>query len=78
MVLCAPALNRPAAARLTLDRLPPTRVIHGMQDDVVPHEVSLPFGERLITVNDGHRLKNNMKTILTVVFDLQLQLEKLG
>ncbi len=74
MVLCAPALHRPAAQELTYTELPPLAVIHGDQDDVVPLEVSLPFGHQLTIVRDGHRLSDNLPLILRAVFDLQLQL----
>jgi pimeloyl-ACP methyl ester carboxylesterase len=75
LLLCAPALNWPAAKGLDLSKLPPTWVIHGSDDDVVPHRYSLPFGERLLSVKDGHRLANSLPLILKSVFELQLQLE---
>lgn len=43
LVLCAPALHRGAAHNLDFDHLPPTRVIHGRADTVVPLAVSLPL-----------------------------------
>jgi pimeloyl-ACP methyl ester carboxylesterase len=75
MVLCAPALNWPEANGLDLSNLPPTHVIHGTYDDIVPYSVSIPFGERLISVKDGHRLADSLPLILKSVFELQLQLE---
>jgi alpha-beta hydrolase superfamily lysophospholipase len=75
MVLCAPALNWPAAKGLDFHSLPPTQVIHGIHDDIVPHSVSLPFDKRLLLVDDDHRLTNSLPHILTAVFNLQLQVE---
>ncbi|MCW8858880.1 MAG: alpha/beta hydrolase [Deltaproteobacteria bacterium] len=74
MVLCAPAIHRPAAEALNLDNLPPTTVIHGTQDEVVPFAASKPFGKRLIAVADDHRLSNSMTEILRAVFEMQLTL----
>ncbi len=74
MVLCAPAIHRPAATDLNLNDLPPTIVIHGTQDDIVPVEASQPFGDRLITVDDDHRLANSMEEILRAVFAMKLKL----
>ncbi len=74
LVLCAPAIHRPAAGKLDLNNLPPTIVIHGTRDDVVPVEASQPFGNRLIKVDDDHRLSNSKKEILQAVFDIKLGL----
>ena len=76
MVLCAPAIHRPAAKNLDLQQLPPTIVIHGTQDSVVPFTCSKVFGERLIAVDDDHRLSNSITAILQAVFDLKLALKK--
>ncbi len=74
MVLCAPAIHRPAAIGLDLEKLPPTIVIHGTEDTVVPFACSSVFGERLIAVDDDHRLSNSMPEILRAAFDLKLRL----
>ncbi|MCF6266787.1 MAG: alpha/beta hydrolase [Desulfuromusa sp.] len=78
LVLCAPAIHRPAATGLDLNHLPPTIVIHGTQDTVVPIATSLPFGKRLIKVEDDHRLSQSMADILRAVFDLKLTLSGLS
>jgi pimeloyl-ACP methyl ester carboxylesterase len=64
LLLCAPALHRPAAAGLSADRLPPTVIIHGTQDAVVPIEASRQFGPPLIEVDDDHSLKNSLPLIV--------------
>ena len=74
MVLCAPALTRPAAANLDLTRLPPTYVIHGTRDEVIPLEVSRRFGDNLIVVADDHRLGKSLPVILRTVFELKMNL----
>ncbi len=74
LVLCAPALHRSAAAGLNLNTLPTTVVIHGNRDDVVPLEASLDFGERLLVVDDDHRLSNSIPKLLRAVFEMQLEL----
>jgi len=74
LVLCAPAIHRPAAANLDLDNLPTTVVIHGTLDKVVPLNVILPFEDRLIKVEDDHRLSNSMTEILRAVFEMKLSL----
>lgn len=76
LVLCAPAIHRPSAKNLDLHKLPPTVVIHGTEDDVVPLEVSRPFGKRLIIVDDDHRLSKSMAEILRAVFEIKLQLSE--
>lgn len=75
LVLCAPAIHRPAAQGLDYDRLPPTIVIHGRQDDVVPFAASRVFGERLRAVDDDHRLSRSMAAILKAVGELRDQLD---
>lgn len=74
LVLCAPAIHRPTAVNLDFNNLPPTLVIHGTQDNVVPLEASYPFGDRLIKVDDDHRLSNSMAEILRAVFEMKLKL----
>lgn len=74
MVLCAPAIHRPAARNLNLQQLPPTTVVHGTGDSVVPFACSKVFGERLIAVDDDHRLSYSITEILQAVFDLKLEL----
>lgn len=74
LVLCAPAIHRTAAEELDLNNLPPTIVIHGTRDEVVPLEASRPFGKRLIEVDDDHRLSNSMPEILRAVFEIKLTL----
>jgi len=77
MVLCAPAIHRPAAKDLDVEKLPPTIVIHGRADTVVPFSCSAVFGKRLIAVDDDHRLSNSMPVILRAVFDMKLSLARL-
>ncbi|MFK5925550.1 MAG: alpha/beta hydrolase [Desulfuromusa sp.] len=77
LVLCAPAINRPAATGLDLNKLPPTIVIHGTQDNVVPIDASQPFGEKLIKVDDNHQLSHSMADILHAVFEIKLKLSNL-
>jgi len=74
MVLCAPALHRPETPAFDYAGLPPTRVIHGSRDDVVPPASSLRFGARLTLVDDDHRLASSMEIILREVFELRLRL----
>lgn len=76
MVLCAPAIHRPAAKILNVEELPPTIVIHGRADTVVPFSCSAVFGKRLIAVDDDHRLSNSMPVILRAVFDIKLGLAR--
>jgi len=76
LVLCAPAIHRPAAKHLDVENLPPTIVIHGTADTVVPFSCSAVFGERLIAVDDDHRLSNSMPEILRAVFDVKLGLAR--
>ncbi len=74
LVLCAPAIHRPAAKQLDFKRLPPTIVIHGTRDDVVPFSASRVFGDRLIAVDDDHRLSRNMAAIIQAVDELRTTL----
>lgn len=76
MVLCAPAIHRPAAKTLNFETLPPTTVIHGTGDDVVPFAVSQVFGERLIPVDDDHRLSNSLAEIVRRVREMKQELER--
>src|SRR6056297_928494 len=76
MVLCAPAIHRPAAKNLDFEKLHPTIVIHGTADTVVPFDCSSVFGKRLIAVDDDHRLSNSMPEILRAVFDMKLGLAR--
>lgn len=76
LVLCAPALHRPETPAIAPDRLPPTRVIHGSRDEVVPPQTSLIFGSRLQLVDDDHGLTGSLAAILTAVFELKLILMK--
>ncbi len=78
MVLCAPALHRPAGESLSYAELPPLTVIHGAQDDVVPLGVSRRFGDDLVMVQDGHRLADSIPVILQAVFDMQMRLAGLA
>lgn len=71
MVLCAPAIHRPETPAFDYDNLPPTTVIHGTNDDVVPFAASEVFGERLISVDDDHRLSESMEVILEAVEELK-------
>ncbi|MEA3465203.1 MAG: alpha/beta hydrolase [Thermodesulfobacteriota bacterium] len=75
LVLCAPALHNEAAQGLTAESLPPTVVIHGRQDDVVPIESSRCFGAPLIEVDDGHRLSASLPLMLREVFNMKLALQ---
>lgn len=78
LVLCAPAIHRPAAEGLDFGQLPPTTVIHGTKDDVVPFEVSKVFGDRLIAVDDDHRLGQSMAVILHAVKKLKNNIKQKG
>jgi len=75
MLLCAPALHRPAAQGLSAEKLPPTLIIHGTQDQVVPISVSRQFGTELIEVNDDHSLKNSITLIIAETGKLKQRLE---
>jgi pimeloyl-ACP methyl ester carboxylesterase len=65
LLLCAPALHRPAAAGLTAANLPPTLIIHGRQDSVVPIAASRSFGVPLLEVEDDHSLRNSLPVLLS-------------
>ena len=64
VVLCAPALHR-APKVVTPPCL--TYIIHGLDDDVVPIEVSRALARRsqsfLLEVKDGHRLSESLPQI---------------
>lgn len=75
MLLCAPALHRPAAEGLTAKQLPPTLIIHGVRDQVVPISSSRKFGTKLIEVNDDHSLKNSLELIISETGKLKQRLE---
>jgi len=64
LLLCAPALHRPQAAGLTAEHLPPTVIIHGRRDQVVPIEASRQFAADLIEVDDDHSLKQSLELII--------------
>jgi pimeloyl-ACP methyl ester carboxylesterase len=71
MVLCAPALERaeePNTDPSELQRVAPTIIVHGTDDDVIPIEVSRRYASRtgatLIEVDDGHRLAHSVRSIL--------------
>lgn len=67
LVLCAPALHWVEAEEVkTLSC--PVKVLHGVEDDVVPVEASREFCERfgwdLVEVHDGHRLSESLDEIV--------------
>jgi pimeloyl-ACP methyl ester carboxylesterase len=70
LVLCAPALHRDNAPIVDLGQLPPVRVIHGSRDEVVPIRASRIFAERLIKVDDDHRLQHSLPLIVQTVAEL--------
>jgi predicted esterase len=72
MVLCAPAIHTEAAAGLSPEGLPPTIIIHGIHDDVVPIDSSRCFRIPMLEVEDGHRLDNSIPLILLEVFRMKL------
>ncbi|MCK4501941.1 MAG: alpha/beta fold hydrolase [Desulfuromonadales bacterium] len=74
LVLCAPALQRQPDHIFDFENLPPTIVIHGINDEVVPLEVSRPFGSRLIIVADDHRLSNSIDKIIQAVNTLKQEI----
>ncbi len=74
MVLCAPALHRLPESTFSFDMLPPTIVIHGSKDNVVPLKTNRPFGSRLIVVNDDHSLRGSTSKIIHEVEKLKLKL----
>lgn len=70
MVLCAPALHRPAAQQI--QSLPSgTIIIHGTRDDVVPvqhsRDAALRFSATLIEVDDDHRLSKSGRLMVQSV-----------
>jgi pimeloyl-ACP methyl ester carboxylesterase len=77
VLLCAPALElaeEPNADPSTLPLVGPTTIIHGVEDDVIPIEVSRRYARRtsadLIEVADGHRLANSQVEILRALASL--------
>lgn len=76
LLLCAPALHRPAAAGLTAENLPPTLIIHGGRDQVVPISASRQFGAPLLAVDDDHSLKNSLPLIVAETDKLKKMLEQ--
>ena len=66
MVLLAPAFHWAEAKNIK--ELPPTVIIHGEQDEVVPISASefaaKKFGSKLVRVQDGHRLHEALPTIV--------------
>ena len=72
-LLCAPAI--PLAAPETIPWIPPnTVVLHGTDDDVIPHHFSRAFceerGVRLVTVEDDHRLADSRELMVDLVREL--------
>ncbi|MBN1958482.1 MAG: alpha/beta fold hydrolase [Desulfuromonadales bacterium] len=76
LVLCAPAIHRAETPAFDYRNLPPTKVIHGRNDDVVPFAASSVFGDRVISVDDDHRLSKSMDVILAAVETLQAEVSK--
>ncbi|ORJ55899.1 alpha/beta hydrolase [Geothermobacter hydrogeniphilus] len=76
MILCAPALHRDEAVGLKAEGLPPTVIIHGVNDEVVPISAGRNFGVRLIEVEDDHRLSRSMELILNEVASMRALLER--
>jgi pimeloyl-ACP methyl ester carboxylesterase len=81
LLLLAPALHHtePPVVDAALLKAPvtvPTRVIHGVSDDIVPIQVSRRYCHlsgrhtQLFEVNDGHRLANSLSTISRTAFQL--------
>jgi alpha-beta hydrolase superfamily lysophospholipase len=77
VVLCAPALERaeePNTDPAELQRVAPTIIIHGTEDDVIPIDVSRRYASRtgatLIEVQDGHRLARSLPRILGALDEL--------
>ena len=77
LLLCAPALHRPSATSLKTDKLPPTLIIHGRSDNVVPIEGSRNFGVPLLEVEDDHSLKKSIPLIVSETAKLIKQLEEI-
>jgi pimeloyl-ACP methyl ester carboxylesterase len=63
LILCAPAFHRAEAD--AVESLPPTTVIHGYQDEVVPWSAvdakARQLGVYFISVEDNHRLSQHHK-----------------
>lgn len=76
LLLCAPALHRPAAEGLTAENLPPTLIIHGRRDRIVPIAASRRFGVPLLEVDDDHRLGNSLSLIVAETAKLKEMLER--
>jgi pimeloyl-ACP methyl ester carboxylesterase len=76
LVLCAPALERQEEPNdpSTLALVGPTVIVHGVEDAVIPIEVSRRYaartGAKLVEVADGHRLENSMGAILSALSSL--------
>lgn len=77
LVLCAPALERDEAPNddpSNLALIGPTVIIHGLQDELIPIDVSrryaLRTGCRLVEVADGHRLAGSQAEILAALASL--------
>ena len=78
LVLCAPALtwNEPPAGPPDVLVAPEmTVVLHGVQDDIIPIDVSRALvarspDARLIERQDGHRLADSLDVLVDVVRDL--------
>jgi alpha/beta superfamily hydrolase len=71
LLLCAPALARaePPATHIDLYAPCPIAIIHGVNDDVIPIEVSREFAAnrpevQLIEVDDDHRLHGSLDLIV--------------
>lgn len=76
LLLCAPALHRPAASGLSAAPLPPTIIIHGRQDTVVPIEFSQAFGAPLLEVDDDHSLHSSLALLISETAKLKEKLEQ--
>ena len=76
LLLCAPALHRPAAEGLDATQLPPTKIIHGRQDTVVPITASRAFGAPLLEVDDDHSLRNSLPLIVAETGKMKEMLEQ--
>jgi len=76
MLLCAPALQRPAGTGLNTEGLPPSLIIHGRRDTVVPIEASRNFGLPLLEVDDDHSLRASLPLIIAETERLKQTLEQ--
>jgi pimeloyl-ACP methyl ester carboxylesterase len=77
IVLCAPALERREDPNLEPDKLAlvgPTVIIHGVNDEVIPIDVSRRYatrtGAKLIEVVDDHRLQNSRSAMVNALASL--------